>query len=63
MSTLTTFLDGSTLNYPLIIVNFNLVFITFIMKMEISILYHVIVNGQLNRDNLIRDYINAFDKS
>ena len=28
-----------------------------IMKMEISILYHVIVNSQLNRDNLTRCYI------
>ena len=28
-----------------------------IMKMEISILYHVIVNSQLSRDNLTRRYI------
>ena len=28
------------------------------VKMEISILYHVIVNSQLNRDNLTRFYIN-----
>ena len=28
-----------------------------IMKMEISILYHVIVNSQLSRDNLTRCYI------
>ena len=28
-----------------------------IVKMEISILYHVIVNSQLNRDNLTRCYI------
>ena len=27
------------------------------MKMEISILYHVIVNSQSNRDNLTRCYI------
>ena len=27
------------------------------MKMEISILYHVIVNSQLNRDDLTRCYI------
>ena len=29
------------------------------VKMEISILYHVIVNSQLNRDNLTRCYIEA----
>ena len=29
-----------------------------IMKMEISILYHVIVNSQSNRDDLTRCYIN-----
>ena len=28
-----------------------------IVKMEISILYHVIVNSQLTRDNLTRCYI------
>ena len=28
-----------------------------IKKMEISILYHVIVNSQLNRDNLTRCYV------
>ena len=28
-----------------------------IMKIEISILYHVIVNSQLSRDNLTRRYI------
>ena len=28
-----------------------------IVKMEISILYHVIVNSQLNRDNLTSCYI------
>ena len=28
-----------------------------IMKMEISILYHVVINSQSNRDNLTRCYI------
>ena len=32
-------------------------FYCMIMKMEIPILYHVIVNSQLNRDNLTRCYV------
>ena len=30
-----------------------------IMKMEISISYNLILNGELNRDNLTRCYINV----
>ena len=34
-------------------------FLCTIVKMEISILYHVILNSQLNRDYLTRCYIRA----